>query len=220
MKLYTISSPGDNPVMMEMDVPCPNKGKSDITFIDPGENNPGPCKECGELWAPYEKKGTVWETYHPKAGIIRSRDSIVIGESGRGRNEGIIPIIGNGSEVRAKKTDTGIVLVRGDWNDEDRCLAVINAVGSYDRCRSYGIHDAQGVETIISGTIAFGQAGRTNHGEEVLAILSPGAIFRLNSKYSSTWYMWTGKEWVVETPERRKARLALVIVENGGGEWL
>lgn len=146
--------------------------------------------------------------------------SIVVGESGRGRNEGIIPIIGNGSEVRAKKMDESIVLVRGDWNDNGRCLAIINAVGSYDRYRSYGIHDAQGVQTIASGTIAFGQAGRTNSGEEVLAILTSGATFRLNSKYSSTWYTWTGKEWIVETPERRKARLALAIVESGGGEWL
>lgn len=147
-------------------------------------------------------------------------DSIIVGESGRGRNEGIIPIIGNGSGVRAKKTDSGIVLVRGDWNDEGRCLAVINAVGSYDRSRSYGIHDAQGVETIVSGTIAFGQAGRINSGEEVLAIIASGATFRLNSKYSSTWYLWTGTEWIVETPEKRKARLALAIVESGGGEWL
>lgn len=146
--------------------------------------------------------------------------SIVVGESGRGRNEGIIPIIGAGPEVRAKKTDNGIVLVRGDWHDEGRCLAVINAVGSYDRSRSYGIHDAQGVEIVVSGTIAFGQAGRTNSGEEVLAILVSGATFRLNSKYSSMWYTWTGTEWIVETPEKRKARLALAIVEEGGGEWL
>lgn len=146
--------------------------------------------------------------------------NIVVGESGRGRNEGIIPIIGEGPEVRAKKTDEGVVLVRGNWDDEGRCLAVINAVGAYDRYRSYGILDAQGVQTVVSGTIAFGQAGRTNSGEEVLAIVSPGASFRLNSKYASTWYAWDGKEWQVESPEERKARLALQKVEQGGGEWL
>jgi hypothetical protein len=147
--------------------------------------------------------------------------NIIIGERGRGRNEGIIPIIGEGPEVRVKKTDEGIVLVRGNWDDDKtRCLAVINAVGSYDRSRSYGIHDAQGVQTVLSGTIAFGQAGRTNSGEEVLAILTPGATFRLNSKYASTWYMWTGTEWVVENPEQRRARLALQKVEQGVGEWL
>lgn len=146
--------------------------------------------------------------------------NIVVGESGRGRNEGIIPIIGEGPEVRAKKTDEGVVLVRGNWDDEGRCLAVINAVGAYDRYRSYGILDAQDVQTVVFGTIAFGQAGRTNSGEEVLAILSPGASFRLNSKYVSTWYAWDGKEWQVEGPEERQARLALQKVEHGGGEWL
>lgn len=146
--------------------------------------------------------------------------SITLGESGRGRSEGVIPLIGEGPEVRAKKTDEGIVLVRSDWDDEGRCLAVINAVGAYDRFRSYGIHDAQGVESIESGTIAFGQAGRTNSGTEDLAIIQPGATFRLNSKYASTWYMWTGTEWIVESPEERSARLALQKVEQGEGEWL
>jgi hypothetical protein len=147
-------------------------------------------------------------------------ESISIGERGRGRSEGIIPIIGEGPEVRAKKTDEGVVLVRGNWDDEGRCLAVINAVGAYDRYRSYGVFDAKGVQVVMSGTIAFGQAGRTNSGEEVLAILEPGATFRLNSKYASTWYLWTGTEWQVESPEERKARLALQKVEQGGGEWL
>jgi len=145
---------------------------------------------------------------------------IAVGERGRGRDEGIVPIIGEGPEVRAKETDEGVVLVRGNWDNEDRCLAVINAVGSYDRHRSYGIHDAQGLQTVLSGTIAFGDAGRTNSGAEVLAIVSPGATFKLNSKYASTWYTWTGTEWQTESPEERKARLALQKVEQGGGEWL
>lgn len=146
--------------------------------------------------------------------------NITVGERGRGRHEGIIPIIGEGPEVRAKKTDEGVVLVRGDWRDGGQCLAAINAVGSYDRYRSYGIHDARGLQTVVSGSIAFGDAGRINGGEEVLAVVEPGAIFRLNSKYASTWYMWTGTEWRTESPGERKARLALQKVEQGGGEWL
>jgi len=146
--------------------------------------------------------------------------SIVIGERGRGRNEGIIPVIGEGPEVRARKTEEGVVLVRGDWDDEGRCLAVINAVGSYDRYQSYRIHDAQGLQVIASGTIAFGGAGRTNSGEEALAILIPGAEFRLCSKYSSHWYSWDGLGWTMENPDQRNARLALQKVEQGGGEWL
>ena len=149
-------------------------------------------------------------------------ENIFIGERGRGRNEGIIPIIGEGPEVRAKKTDEGVVLVRGNWEDESesRCLATINATGAYSRWRSYDIFDASGLKIIKTGTIAFGAAGRTNSGKEVLAIVESGATFRLNSKYASTWYTWTGKEWRVESPEARKARLALQEVEQGEGEWL
>jgi hypothetical protein len=146
--------------------------------------------------------------------------SISIGEQGRGRDMGIIPIVGQGTELRAKKTDKGIVLVRGSWPRETRCLAVINATGAYDRCRSYKIHEAKGIQTIMSGTIAFGQAGRTNSGEEVLAIVEPEAEFRLNSKYDSTWYRWTGKEWITEKPEERDARIALAEIANGEGEWI
>ena len=145
---------------------------------------------------------------------------ISVGQSGRGRNEGIIPIIGEGPEVRAKKTEKGVVLVRGDWGSEDRCLVVINTVGSYDRFRSYGLFETEGIQPIVSGVIAFGQAGRTNSGEEVLAIATPGAVFRLNNKYASIWYKWDGQEWTMETPEERKARLALRAAEQGGGEWL
>jgi hypothetical protein len=97
---------------------------------------------------------------------------------------------------------------------------VINAVGTYDRYRSYRVLDAHGVQILVSGTIAFGHAGRINSGEEVLAIVEPGATFRLNSKYASTWYHWSGTEWQLESPEERKARLALQKVEQGGGEWL
>ena len=119
-----------------------------------------------------------------------------------------------------KKTDQGIVLVRGNWKPEERCLIVINAVDAYDRYRSYDVHNAKGLQIIASGTYAFGLAGGVNSGPEVLAVADPGAEFRLNSKYASHWYRWDGKEWVMETPEERKARLALQEIEQGGGEWL
>jgi hypothetical protein len=147
-------------------------------------------------------------------------ENITVGESGRGRSKGIIPIVGEGSGVRAKRSNGNVVLVRGEFDDEERCLIVINSVGGYDKSRSYEIFDATGIETLVSGTHAFGDAGRVNGGEEVLAIATPGATFRLNSKYASHWYAWDGKVWALETPEVRKARLALEEVEKGGGEWL
>ena len=83
-------------------------------------------------------------------------ENISVGELGRGRSKRVISIIGDGHELRAKKTEDGIVLVRGEWPAEDRCLAVINTVGGYDRYRSYGLFDAQGIEVLTSGYIAFG----------------------------------------------------------------
>jgi hypothetical protein len=149
---------------------------------------------------------------------------IVIGERGRGRSTAVIPIKGyEGDEVRAKKVRDTIVLVRGDWDDDDgRCLAVVNAVGAYSKGRSYRVRDANGLEVIASGSKAFGQAGRAGGGEEVLAIVEEGAEFRLRSKYASHWYRWDGSEWKTETPAERDARLALEEVEQGGDEggWL
>lgn len=162
---------------------------------------------------------------HPKVVDLDSGEEpvteIVIGESGRGRGEEIIPITGKGPDIRPRRVNDSIVFVRGDWrNDDNRCLVIINAVGAYDRYQSYRIFDASGIDIIASGLIAFGEAGGINRGEESLAIASPGAVFRLNSKYDSMWYLWNGTEWIAEAPAQRDARLALQEVEQGGGEWL
>lgn len=164
----------------------------------------------------------LYDIAHPGAVpvLCENNTELTMGECGRGRTETTIPITGNGTEYRAKRTENGIVLVRGDFLPETRCLVTVNTVGGYDRYRRYGILDAKGVETIAYGTIAFGDAGRTNGGTVELVIAEQGAEFRLNSKYASTWYTWTGEEWMTETPEKRNARLALAEVEQGGGEWL
>lgn len=151
----------------------------------------------------------------------KSLQSIVIGEKGRGRREVIIPITGNGPEVGAKKVGESIILVRGDQIDNNRCLALINATGQYKKFKDYKIFDATGVQTIATGCVAWGEAGGTEGGEEVLAIISSGASFRLNSKYARHYYYWsTENGWTMETPEEREARIALSKAEQGEGEWL
>jgi len=149
---------------------------------------------------------------------------LTLGESGRGRALTVIPISGTvGADIRAKRVgEKEIVLIRGEWPDErtGRCLTVINTVGAYSRGREYGLLEPTGLTVLATGFIAFGDAGRVNGGEEVLAIVEPGGEFRLNSKYDSTWYRWSGTEWVTETPAERRARLALVAAVAGEGEWL
>ena len=95
---------------------------------------------------------------------------------GRGRSEGVIPIIGKGPEVRAKKTDEGVVLVRGELVDDGgRCLAVINTCGAYSQYRSYTIRDAEGVQEIsLRGNFALGSLAEPVAGDEILAIVMPG----------------------------------------------
>ena len=146
---------------------------------------------------------------------------IVIGEKGRGRQEVILPITGTGAEIAAKKVGNSIVLVRGDKSEADRCLVVINTTGQYKKFKDYKVFDAVGVQIIATGYVAWGEAGGTEGGEEVLAIVSSGASFRLNSKYAQHWYYWDAeKGWTMETPEEREARIALSKAEQGEGEWL
>jgi hypothetical protein len=149
---------------------------------------------------------------------------LMLGDSGRGRTLTVVPIQGSvGADVRVKRVgEKGIVLVRGEWPDErvGHCLTVVNTVGAYSRCREYGLLEPTGVTVIATGYIAFGDAGRINGGEEVLAIVEAGGEFRLNSKYDSTWYRWSGMEWTIETPAERRARIALAAAAAGEGEWL
>lgn len=147
-------------------------------------------------------------------------DAIVLGEEGRGRQRVVVPMTGRGSEVHPKKTDAGVVLVRGEFPAESRCVIVIDTVHEYDRHRLYGMFDAENISVVCTGIRAFGEAGRTGGGEEVLAIAQNGAEFRLKSKYSASWYRWDGKEWGIMTPEERQAQAALRAFQEGGGEWL
>lgn len=145
---------------------------------------------------------------------------IVLGEGGRGRSEAVIAVTGDGPDWRAKKVDGRVILVRGVFESEARCLAIINTVGGYSRSRLYNLHNASGVEMLATGHHAFGDAGRVNSGPELLAVVSLGAEFRLKSKYAEHWYFYRDGEWGMETPEEREARIALQKFRSGEGEWL
>jgi len=154
--------------------------------------------------------------------LIPEDGRIVLGETGRGRSQVIVPVTGHPyrGEYRAQRTEEGIVLVRGDFPPEERSLWRINTTGEYSRSRSYGLRDATGVTTLARGVFAFGDAGKTGSGDDILAILEPGAEFRLRSKYASHWYRWDGRVWTLLTPEERQAELALAASLHNEGEWL
>ena len=160
----------------------------------------------------------------PQEGLPVTEDGFLeLGESGRGRNLSKIPVIGDGLFAKVGKTKEGIIIALSEKNDDDnRLLAIINTVGQYDRHRSYGLFDDSGVADIESGSVAFGQAGRINGGEVILAILAPFAEFRLNSKYTSHWYRIVNGEIVMESVAGRKARKSIEAIKADphGVEWL
>lgn len=152
---------------------------------------------------------------------LAEKDEVRLGESGRGRELVVIPITGTGSEVRAMKTDRGLVLVRGDWGDgDDRSLVAVQTAGAYDRYRSYALIGAKGVEIVATGYTAEGSAGGIGRYPHHLLLATEGAEFRLNSKYEEHWYRFVGGAWLVESPDQRNSRLALAAVAAGEGGWL
>lgn len=150
-------------------------------------------------------------------------EEIVLGESGRGRCQIIIPISGTGEFIRLKRTgDDDIVAVRFDAEKQAPapCVCAINACGAYSRGADYRVPATDGLEEVATGHYAFGAAGRTGGGEHVLAICQSGVTFKLRSKYNAQWYTWNGETWLTESLSDHDARLALAEVEAGGGEWL
>jgi len=143
-----------------------------------------------------------------------------LGEAGRGRTETLVPVMGEGAGFRAKKVDDRVILVRGEFPREERCLAIVRTTGAYSRGVRYGLREAKGVTSLATGYEAFGDAGRLGGGETVLAIVEKGAEFRLPGKYQSTWYYWDGGSWKTESPDERSARAALEKFISGEGEWL
>lgn len=162
--------------------------------------------------------GTRVELYTPE------NDKIVLGEDGRGRSLEVIPVahIGESDEFGIKKVDGGIVLVKGipAKEGETRCIVDVNCVGSYDRSRSYDLHNAKNVQIIATGHFAFGDAGSVNGGPNHLIIAHVGAEFMIKSKYASHWYRWDGQEWRMLSDAERDAEKAIEQFHAGEGEWL
>jgi hypothetical protein len=147
-------------------------------------------------------------------------EQVILGAEGRGRRKTIVPITGAGTSYRAARTDSGVVLARGNWPEDGRCLCVVNTRGEYDRHRHYGVFDAKGINILAEGWDAFGEAGNLGSQPHVLVTVEDGAEFRLNSKYASHWYRWLNGEWLVESTSQRKARLAIEALDRGEVEWL
>ena len=130
-----------------------------------------------------------------------------------------IPVIGVGVEVRAKKTAMGIVLVRGEFEPEDRCLATINTVGKYIKGDAPNPLNVEGIQVLASGRTTPPFMSPHGSGIEALAIVEAGATFTLDTGRFMFWYQWDGTSWTVEMQKNRDARLAATAAAEAG-EWL
>jgi len=121
--------------------------------------------------------------------------------------EVIIPVIGTGSRVKVFQTNSGIVLVRNSEDDpDDRCLLL------------FYFSDVSNFEYEITPE-KFRILVNTPRGDKIyniLAIVSPGAVFKIERN----WYEWNGIEWIVENTGERNARMTLEKYERGDGVWL
>lgn len=163
---------------------------------------------------------------HPSGAEILSLtevEEIVLGESGRGREKVIIPLVGEGEYGRIARSDGGVVIARCQQLDDadGKAIAIINTYGGYSQYRQYDILDETGdIQIVTSGYFADGAAGRAGGGWHHLAIIGAGAEMRLRTKYDAYWHRWTGMNWVTETVPERSARLALAALERGEVQWL
>jgi hypothetical protein len=148
-------------------------------------------------------------------------DILVLGEDSCERSISVIPIVGQGPDLRVIRTKKGIVLVRGEGNGSDkRCLALIRTERGYHEYPVSDVLDARKLMVLVTGTHGPEPEKR---GKEVLALIKPGGEFRLVSRDSSYWYTWDGGCWLVESLTEREIRRAKIAVEEmkaGKGEWL
>lgn len=110
-------------------------------------------------------------------------------------------------------------LVESISNDNSRCLAVIDCVGSYDRYRNYGLHEPKGVKILCQGRRAFGAAGRINGGPVVLALIENGASFRLCSKYEDHYYSYVDGVWSVMQKDEYLLKISEKIASENNGDY-
>lgn len=146
---------------------------------------------------------------------------IKIGASGRAQKLVIIPIMGEGESIRPKLVDQNVVLVRGDFPDDGRCLVVINCDGTYSRNYIYDVFDPIGLKHLAKGNRAWGDAGGLGSQPHYLSLAEEGASFYMKHVYfGPRFYRYLGGVWLSETQPERDARIAREKFEQDEGEWL
>lgn len=153
--------------------------------------------------------------------------SIVIGEEGRGRSLGVIPVKGSEpgkmlTAASARKTSMGLLLEADDSLINDDIVIVVCRTtfgfrgGNTHTGDLIGFNDREAqfapcpLETISSGIVAEGIAGNMSSGTQYVGFLKKGNVLRIaltGRTYGKpyTWYyIWDGDKMQCMTVQQRK----------------
>ena len=148
---------------------------------------------------------------------------IQLGAPGRAQKLVIIPIVGEGESLRPKILGQNVVLVRGNFPDDGRCLIFINCDGTYRRNYVYDVFNPLGLVHLAQGHRAWGDAGGLGSQPHYLSLAEEGASFYMKHTYfGPKYYRYVGGIWLSETQPERDARIAREKFEQNEneGEWL
>ncbi|MGQ9847583.1 MAG: hypothetical protein ACUVQP_08820 [Bacteroidales bacterium] len=118
-----------------------------------------------------------------------------------------IPIVGEGPEVRIYSIPSGLILVRGEYNDSlYRCLCIVNTVGNYGIPWQWGLYNLKNAEFLMSGMKEYGNGVE---GEEALIVISQNGEFELEIEIGKfCYYSYYGENgWVIESEKKHRERL-------------
>lgn len=209
--------PVGNPPM----VPCPDRNTDVRTSSEK-------CEECGTALG--EKKEGSYTRNHPDVGMVQGRLMFAeVGQTKAGRpkffskgeattDERVILVFRTGMGYRGGNNHSGDRLewkcskcdASGDGATMPEACPKCGATGGWDGGPRIKFAPFPG-EIIAKGRIAQGDAGRMGDGEQIVALVPKGVVFRtaysgrLYGAPSAHYYMWNGSELLVATWEERMA---------------
>jgi len=122
---------------------------------------------------------------------------IVLGTKKNGGRE-VVDVEGDGPELwPVRYVGRTIYMVRGHRTAPGRCLAIMHGYWGPSGWCYLDILPACGVLRL-----ACGWRWPTDR-PEVLAVISPGALFNLEALGVSCWYTWNGEKWTMQADESK-----------------
>ena len=154
--------------------------------------------------------------------------AIIVGEEGRGRQLGVLPVqlteenfnkwkkaetvIVHNAQISETKSGKPKLIETSEDNDNDKAIAVFRTRIGF---RGSNDHTGDGDEPfpgeiLVSGVIAQGDAGRMGSGDQLIAVIPKNVVFstkyfgRLYGEPSAHYYLFDGEKIISVTEEERE----------------